>query len=508
MGAVRGADGAQEDMKRMDLRHFAAILAADEKGGIGKDGQLPWRLSADMKYFKDLTSKPSGKAAVEAGRKNVVVMGRRTWESIPARFRPLPGRLNVILSTTLDQQDVRKDLADPSLAEDVFVLRTGLAGALETLSSGEFLNRADKIFLIGGAGLYKEAMSTAPLNKFLHTVYITRVRGVFDCDTTIDFPDVERVGNMFRAHAEEQAEEKGVGYQFQTYTRENTEEKQYLKLIDHIIREGNRKGDRTGVGTLSVFGEQMKFNLRNGRFPLLTTKRVFWRGLAEELFWFMRGSTDARELSEKGVTIWDGNGSREFLDKRGLHHREEMDLGPVYGFQWRHFGADYETRGTDYTGKGFDQLKEVVETIRKNPNDRRIILSAWNPPALKDMALPPCHLLCQFYVHDGELSCQMYQRSCDMGLGVPFNIASYALLTYIIADCTGLRPGDFIHSLGDAHVYTNHVEPLQEQLKRDPRAFPTLKILRHHAEPWEYSLDDFQILDYAPYPNIKMEMAV
>lgn len=344
MGAVRGADGAQEDMKRMDLRHFAAILAADEKGGIGKDGQLPWRLSADMKYFKDLTSKPSGKAAVEAGRKNVVVMGRRTWESIPARFRPLPGRLNVILSTTLDQQDVRKDLADPSLAEDVFVLRTGLAGALETLSSGEFLNRADKIFLIGGAGLYKEAMSTAPLNKFLHTVYITRVRGVFDCDTTIDFPDVERVGNMFRAHAEEQAEEKGVGYQFQTYTRENTEEKQYLKLIDHIIREGNRKGDRTGVGTLSVFGEQMKFNLRNGRFPLLTTKRVFWRGLAEELFWFMRGSTDARELSEKGVTIWDGNGSREFLDKRGLHHREEMDLGPVYGFQWRHFGADYETR--------------------------------------------------------------------------------------------------------------------------------------------------------------------
>ncbi|XP_077952101.1 thymidylate synthase isoform X1 [Gasterosteus aculeatus] len=215
------------------------------------------------------------------------------------------------------------------------------------------------------------------------------------------------------------------------------DERGYLDQIELIMQQGRRKGDRTGTGVLSVFGAQARYSLRD-QFPLLTTKRVFWKGILEELLWFIKGSTNAKELSEKGVKIWEANGSRDFLDNLGFSEREEGDLGPVYGFQWRHFGAEYTNMHEDYTGRGVDQLQNVIDTIKKNPEDRRIIMCAWNPKDLPLMALPPCHALCQFYVCDGELSCQLYQRSGDMGLGVPFNIASYALLTYMIAHITGL----------------------------------------------------------------------
>lgn len=262
-----------------------------------------------------------------------------------------------------------------------------------------------------------------------------------------------------------------------------------------------------GVGTVSIFGAQMRFSLRN-QFPLLTTKRVFWRGVAEELLWFIRGSTDAKVLQAKNIKIWDGNSTREFLDAQGFHEREVGDLGPVYGFQWRHFGADYKTCNDDYTKQGIDQLKDVIERIKSNPTDRRIIMTAWNPIDIPKMALPPCHCLVQFYVADGELSCQLYQRSADMGLGVPFNIASYALLTYMIAHVTNLKPGDFVHTFGDAHVYLNHVEPLKEQLKRTPRAFPQLRIKRQVTDIDDFKFEDFEVVGYDPYPTIKMDMAV
>lgn len=289
---------------------------------------------------------------------------------------------------------------------------------------------------------------------------------------------------------------------------ERHDEYQYLDLIRKIMKNGNKKGDRTGTGTISLFGAQMRFSLRNGYFPLLTTKRVFWRGVAEELLWFIRGSTNAKELQEKDVHIWDGNSSKEFLEKSGFHDREEGDLGPVYGFQWRHFGATYSDMHADYSGKGVDQLQKVVDTIRDNPNDRRIIMCSWNPNDVPKMALPPCHCLCQFYVSNGELSCQLYQRSADMGLGVPFNIASYALLTYMIAHVTNLQPGDFIHTLGDAHVYSNHCDALEEQLKREPRPFPKLNIKRQVTSIDDFKFEDFEIVGYSPHPKIKMDMAV
>lgn len=285
------------------------------------------------------------------------------------------------------------------------------------------------------------------------------------------------------------------------------DERGYLNQIEYILQHGHRKGDRTGTGVVSVFGSQGRYSLRD-QFPLLTTKRVFWKGILEELLWFIKGSTNAKELSEKGVKIWDANGSRQFLDKSGFTEREEGDLGPVYGFQWRHYGAEYTDMHADYTGQGVDQLQKVIDTIKTNPEDRRIIMCAWNPKDLPLMALPPCHALCQFYVCDGELSCQLYQRSGDMGLGVPFNIASYALLTYMIAHITGLKPGDFVHTLGDAHIYINHIEPLKTQLQREIRPFPKLKILRKVENINDFCADDFEICDYNPHSAIKMQMAV
>jgi len=207
----------------------------------------------------------------------------------------------------------------------------------------------------------------------------------------------------------------------------------------------------------------MRYDLAQS-FPVLTTKDVFWRGVAEELKWFVKGDTNAKHLSDKKIRIWDGNASRQYLDSIGLTDRAEWDLGPVYGFQWRHFGAEYETMDSNYEGKGVDQLANLINTIKTNPDSRRIIMSAWNPTAIPEMALPPCHIMAQFYVTGDaspKLSCQMYQRSCDLGLGVPFNIASYALLTCMLAQVCGLERGEFIHSMGDSHVYQNHIEPLR-----------------------------------------------
>ncbi|KAI0319114.1 thymidylate synthase/dCMP hydroxymethylase domain-containing protein [Amylostereum chailletii] len=296
------------------------------------------------------------------------------------------------------------------------------------------------------------------------------------------------------------------------------EELQYLQLIRRVLDTGETRPDRTGTGTISLFAPpSFRFSLANDTLPLLTTKRTFLRGIIEELLWFVHGATDSKLLSDKGVKIWDGNGSKEFLEKRGLGHRREGDLGPVYGFQWRHFGAKYTDADADYTGQGVDQLKEVIQKIKENPTDRRIILSAWNPADIPQMALPPCHMMCQFYVHlppssdptaRPRLSCLMYQRSADLGLGIPFNIASYALLTHMIAKVTGTEAHELVIQLGDAHVYRDHVEALEEQLQREPRPFPTIKWKRDVKDIEEFVYDDFLVEGYKPHPTIAMKMSV
>jgi thymidylate synthase len=286
------------------------------------------------------------------------------------------------------------------------------------------------------------------------------------------------------------------------------EEYQYLNACETILHRGVCKPDRTGTGTLSQFGTVFRFSLRNKIIPLLTTKRVFWKGIVHELFWMLQGKTHIRWLQEKGVHIWDANGTRAFLDQRGLSHYEEGDLGPVYGFQWRHFGAEYKGHAHDYTNQGVDQIAQIIHTLRTNPHDRRMILSAWNPLALQQMALPPCHMTAQFYVAHNRLSCCLYQRSADMGLGVPFNIASYALLTHIIAHCALMEADELVHVMGDTHIYQNHVPMIREQLKRSPRPFPTINISNISVDINDMRAEDVELLNYDPHPSISMPMAV
>ncbi len=270
-------------------------------------------------------------------------------------------------------------------------------------------------------------------------------------------------------------------------TTQNPEEKQYLDLMKYVLENGIRKGDRTGTGTLSVFGWQMRFDLSK-KFPLLTTKKLYLKGIILELLWFLMGSTNVRWLQERGVKIWN-----EWADDDG-------ELGPVYGYQWRNWVCP--------DGTIIDQITNVIHSIINNPDSRRHIVTAWNPADVDRMKLPPCHAFFQFYVADGKLSCHMYQRSADIFLGVPFNIASYALLTLMVAKVTGLNPGSFVHSFGDAHLYLNHLDQVREQLSREARPFPTMKIEPYVENIFSFKLEDFRLEGYDPHPTIKAPIAV
>lgn len=288
----------------------------------------------------------------------------------------------------------------------------------------------------------------------------------------------------------------------------NPEEEQYLNLVRKVLKTGDYRLDRTAVGTRSCFGAQMEFDLSDNTIPILTTKKIAWKSIVEELLWFIQGSTDAKVLNAKGIKIWNANSSRQFLDNRCFFNREEGDIGPGYGFQWRHFGAKYIDCKTNYTNQGVDQLLQVINTIKTNPADRRMIMTAWNPLDIPITNLPPCHCFVQFHVAKDRLSCLLYQRSGDMGLGVPFNITSYALLTHMIAHVTGLKPGKFIHTLGDYHVYMNHIKPLNEQLKRVPFSFPKLYFKKTFNDITEIRINDLYVTDYLTHDSIKMDMAV
>jgi dihydrofolate reductase/thymidylate synthase len=533
-------------MEKANKLYYNLVLAICKNKGIGFKGKLPWKLSRDMAHFKtittrvlneyeDLTNLVSANMLDNAkqllkelpkkspkAKKNIVVMGRNTWESIPQKFRPLPGRINVVLSRSQDFQ-----VNNPQVEETFYVsdnIESFFKLACE-LNEKKILN---EIYVIGGSQIYNEFINKFPSQCKL--IYQTYIEKEYECDVFYEVPKEYIPISVSKTYIEEKEPETPFDFRIllnpeilkeedlvkqfhhiidpkMLIDHPRNEELQYLEAIRDIIETGVSKEDRTGVGTISKFGKTFRFDCSK-TFPLLTTKDTFWRGIVEELLWFIKGDTNATNLQKKKVHIWDGNASREFLDSIGLKEREVGDLGPVYGFQWRHFGAEYKTMHDDYTGLGVDQLANLINDIKTNPSSRRLVMCAWNVKDLKLMALPPCHVLCQFYVNDNKLHLQMYQRSADMGLGVPFNIASYALLLRMVAHVCEIEPGDFIHVIGDAHVYKSHLEALEKQLKRTPRPLPILKINRKVTDIEDFKFEDFTIVNYNPFPKIKMDMAV
>lgn len=477
---------------------FKVILAVARDGrGIGVNGQLPWqgKLAGEMAHFEATT------LDTEPGT-NVVLMGRRTWESLPPGNRPLKRRLNIVIS------------GDKSLEIPPSVFRhPTLTHALHSLCHPGLTDSIGTIWVIGGAQLYQEALG---LYEHCEEIVLTEVDQDFDCDAFVDL-DI----SGYRPTTSVSRKEDGISYLITWYRRKDAAppkrvepeeprgvEWQYIDLVNRVLSKGTTKDDRTGVGTLSLFGEMLKIDLSQG-FPLLTTKKMYWKGVVEELLWFIRGSTDSKQLEAKGVNIWKGNSSREFLDQRGLTHLPEGDCGPIYGFQWRHFGASYQgASDTDYQGQGVDQLARVIRQIREQPTSRRIVMSAWDPAAVDQMALPPCHVLIQFEVSQGRLNSALYQRSGDLGLGVPFNIASYALLTSMVAHVCGLEPGVFTHFLGDCHIYLTHVDGLSVQLKRSFYPLPRLVLDPAVTEIDQFRAEHISIEHYNSHPAIKLEMAV
>jgi len=288
------------------------------------------------------------------------------------------------------------------------------------------------------------------------------------------------------------------------------EEMQYLNLIKNILANGYTEVGRNGE-TISLFGASMRFSLKNNTIPIFTTKKIAWKTCLKELLWFIRGETDNNILNKQNVHIWDDNSSKEFMNTRGLNNYNNGLLGPIYGFQWRHFNAEYDnTTGKPIT-QGIDQLGQIIESLKNvdTRNSRRLIMTAWNPCQINEMALPPCHVLCQFNVHSGnQLSCCLYQRSGDMGLGVPFNIASYSFLTHLIAHICGLEAFELVYFLGNAHIYSNHIEQLKEQINRKPLIFPTLSIINCRENINNFLISDIEVYDYNCHNHIKMDMVV
>jgi thymidylate synthase len=512
------------------------IFAADQNNGIGLNGSIPWApergrtalrapcgsgsgdliagLAEDQKIFKELTTG------------HAVIMGRKTYESLK-RPEGLPNRTNIVISRTAHEPSTTGPLyfTDPDLAVE-FCKKNGL-----------------QAFIIGGSELYKKYMPVA------NRIYYTLVFGDFKCDTFIGpLVGQDRPVGTIIPHGHVLYNSKvlfsptagpvGLFMEYRPGLSQGpnpfigpykaSEEYQYLDIIENVLKNGCLKSNRTSVDTLNIFGTKSVYSLKNGTIPLLTTKKVFFRAVVEELLWFISGSTDSKILESKGIGIWSGNTTREFLDSRGLTDLPEGSIGAGYGFQWRHSGAEYPIPSHPFAYEGVDQLADLVSQLKNDPGSRRMLICSWNPSALSRMALPPCHIVYQVYVEPGTdtgpygprgkniLHSIMYQRSADVGLGVPFNIASYALLTIILAHCTGYEPGSFTHFTGDTHVYTNHVEQLRLQIQRVPKEFPVVKIrpVTGLVGPeWTTSIFDlvyenFELVGYNPDTGLKMDMVV
>lgn len=460
---------------------YHIILARDDSNGIGNKGSLPWpRNKRDMEFFREKTTN------------NIVIMGRKTWESIPEKFRPLPDRINIILSRSEHEN-----------TENVHWF-TNIIDILRFIDSLKKTEHKDKIpFVIGGAEIYNMFLEL----QVVSTIWLTTFTQNYECDT---FFNVDYLKD-FKLD-DELIDTKGDFdiLSIEKYTYVNKEEKQYLTHVSNILNFGNYRENRTAENTYSLFcPPQLRFNLRNNRFPLLTTKKCVLRQIFVELEFYLAGSADSKKLEEQKVFVWKGNTTREFLDSRGLQHYREGDMGPSYSFNFRHYGAEYTNCDADYTGKGFDQVQYCIDQIKNNPSSRRIIIDLWDCSKMHQMSLPPCMHKYQFYVNDGYLSLHAELRSSDTFLGLPWNIGTAALFLYMMAYSCELKPGDLIMTINDAHIYDNQVNAIKEQLEREPYNFPLLFIKEGtERDLFKFKFSDFELLSYKFYPKLKVPMVV
>lgn len=466
------------------MKYFDIVVCVDSKLGIGKNNQIPWKLPHDTSHFKELTTTTN-----DANKQNAVIMGNNTYKSIG---HLLPNRINIIISSNCTSKN----------KDEFFV--ANFQDAIK------FANKdyIENVFVIGGSSIYQEAVKSI----YLKNIYITQiVNKNYDCDRF--FPDLDYT--QFQLVSSIPQYDNDIFYVFNHYCNKtpiNHDEQLYLDLMKHLITQKERS-TRNGI-TYSDFGKHLSFNILEC-FPLLTTKKMFFRAIVEELLFFIRGQTDSKYLENIGINIWKPNTTKEFLKSRNLNY-DEGDLGPMYGFIWRHYGAQYFGKNINYQGVGHDQLYDVIDTIIHDPNNRRIMMTTFDPTMVKHSVLAPCHsIVVQFYIDDNYLDCHMYQRSADMFLGVPFNIASTALLTYIIAHVTNHIPRMLYLSFGDTHVYQEHLNAVQTQLARIPNPFPKLKILKEtnsestkdilsFIESLQFS--DFRLTDYQCHLPIKAQM--
>jgi thymidylate synthase len=444
-----------------------AITACSINNVIGKGNTIPWYLPEDLKTFKRLTI---------GNGNNSIVMGRKTWDSLDRKV--LQGRLNFVLTKNKQKFENKPNLIFVNDIEEVYIEHQK--------------RKLDNMFVIGGYDIYKMFME----KNLVDQVYFTHVKKIIDGKDLIFFPQ-EYWLNFYMYSFEDCGE-----YDFIIYNKmkENSCETEYNNLVKEVIQTDD----------LCFFGNKMTFDLQKG-FPLLTGKKMFFKGILEELLWFLSGKTNSKILKEKGVNIWEKNSTREYLDSVGLVKNKEHDLGPVYGHNFRHFGAHYKDCETNYEGQGVDQIQYVLDMIENNPSSRRILINLWNPCQLNEVALPPCHVLYQFKVDQKKntLSCILYQRSGDVALGVPFNIASASLLTHIIAHLSKLKVGTLTHFIGDAHIYPEHQEGMSQQLNRYLFPLPKLKVIdRNQKHIEEFKSDDFVLQGYRFNPSISFPLIV
>jgi len=470
------------------------IVAVCKKFGIGKNNIIPWDIKADRKKFKEITEN------------SIVVMGRKTYYSIDEKVRPLKNRYNIVITHTPQLQELQPHIYNNLLFCD-----------METCNNELKKIENKPIYIIGGEQIYTYFIE----NYKIHKIYITYIDELYECDTYFkELNNDKNDKNNFKLVEYSEKYKDPVSYRFLEYvnTEKITDEYEYLHLLRNILKNGKKREDRTGTGTIAVFGNQMRFDVSES-IPLLTTKFVSWRAIIEELLWFLRGDTNSKALEEKGIHIWKGNTTSEFLKSRGLDYNEG-DIGAMYGWVWRHYGAKYKGCNGNYEGKGIDQFKEVIEMLKTDPYSRRIMMTTYDPSVKDKGCLIPCHgINLQFYVEEEinekdekikYVSCSMLQRSSDSFLGLPLNIASYTVLLYIICKLVNMKPKEVIINTNDTHIYMDHIEAVQLQLSRKPYPFPKLHISDEiiHLDIKHYTMEHFDLIGYLYHPMIKAKMSV